>query len=179
MPSRGRPHRWSDACWSRSAAARRRGRALAIARAIAARIPHAAVRVVAGLHGRPTGRRRLDPVHRTGGRPARELLRCDVAVVAGGVSLYEACAAGVPAVALPVVGPQRPTVGVRPPRRVPWDVDGDARARTRVARAVADLAANAATRRALARRAQTLVDGSGSVRVAAALAQLVRRGPRS
>ena len=43
-----------------------------------------------------------------------ELARASVAVVGGGVSLYEACAHGVAAVGVPVVAAQRPTVvGVR------------------------------------------------------------------
>ena len=157
----------------------RRGRALAIARAIAARIPHAAVRVVAGFTAGTSGGagaiRCTGPVD---GLRA-ELLRCDVAVVAGGVSLYEACAAGVPAVALPVVGPQRPTVQAFVRHGACRGVSTVSASPDTVAQAVADLAADAPTRRALARRAQKLVDGGGSVRVAAALAQLVRRGPRS
>ena len=39
-----------------------------------------------------------------------ELARAGVAVVGGGVSLYEACAHGVAAVGVPVVAAQRPTV---------------------------------------------------------------------
>ena len=154
----------------------RRRRALAIARAVAVRVPSASVRVVAGFtraHGRGAG-----SIQCTGpvdGLRA-ELLRCDVAVVAGGVSLYEACAAGVPAVALPVVGPQRPTVraftrrgaclGVATPTATPDDI----------AKAVADLARNPGRRRTLGRTAQRLVDGRGAVRVAVALAELVTGG---
>ena len=39
-----------------------------------------------------------------------DLAACDVAVVAGGVTLYEACAVGVPVVALAVVAAQRPAI---------------------------------------------------------------------
>ena len=77
----------------------------------------AAIDIAGGL--RPARRRRaLPPRCRwivAPRRPGRELLaRAAVAVVAGGVTLYEACALGTPIVRSPVVPAQRPaTRGVR------------------------------------------------------------------
>ncbi|MEZ5284175.1 MAG: hypothetical protein R2712_05070 [Vicinamibacterales bacterium] len=48
---------------------------------------------------------------------AGELARASVAIVAGGVTLYEACALGVPVVGLAVTAAQHQTVRSRPPRR--------------------------------------------------------------
>jgi hypothetical protein len=104
---------------------------------------------------------------------AAELSACDVAVVGGGVSLYEACARGVAAVAVPVVGPQRPTVRgfvARHAARGTWgafDADG-------VAREVVHLLRRPDVRVRLAARGRQLVDGRGAIRVADAVRQLAR-----
>jgi hypothetical protein len=161
----------------------RRTRALAIAEAIVARVPFARVRIAGGLAlsgapqaGRPSPvGRRLSPPRITwtgpldGLRP--ELTRCDVAVVAGGVSLYEACAAGVAAVAVPVVRAQTPTVrgfGLRGgclalPQRV--------HAAT-VAERVAGLLTDERRRGRLGRIGRLLVDGRGALRVATEIRRL-------
>jgi spore coat polysaccharide biosynthesis predicted glycosyltransferase SpsG len=154
----------------------RRRRALAIARAIAQRLPWATVRVVGGFGAscrRPSlGVQWTGPVD---GLRA-ELLRCDLAVVAGGVSLYEACAAGVPAVAVPVVRPQAPAVRAFARRGACRGVTCESASAEAVARVVAALARNASQRRALARSARRLVDGRGAARVAEALSRLMTPG---
>jgi UDP-2,4-diacetamido-2,4,6-trideoxy-beta-L-altropyranose hydrolase len=165
----------------------RRHQALAIAKAIAARLPRAVVRVVGGFGPRPAANAipiqstpfgRCGVVAETGAVDGlrRELRRCDLAVVAGGVSLYEACASGVPTVALPVVGAQTVTVRAFARRGACRGLANVAAPPQLVAREVAMLAADARRRRALARSARRLVDGHGAGRVAAALARLVDGG---
>ena len=99
----------------------------------------------------------------------RELASSDVAVVAGGVTLYEACALGIPAVTMAVVGPQRAAVrsfvasgavldGGWPPH--------SGRTAERTALHVRQLLTDAVARRRLSVRARQLVDGRGAVRVA-------------
>lgn len=118
------------------------------------------------------------------------LRKAAVAVVAGGVTLYETCALGVPAVAVAVVAAQRPTVqafarrgavrngGLLTSRAPGGHVD-------RVARMVASLLAAPRARRTMARRARALVDGRGTRRVADLIAQVLRHsrndgaGPQS
>jgi spore coat polysaccharide biosynthesis predicted glycosyltransferase SpsG len=101
----------------------------------------------------------------------RELTRCDVAVVGGGLSLYEACAAGVAAVALPVVRDQAPTVrgfGLRGgcvplAHRVPAIT---------VAARVAQLLVDGRRRGRLGRIGRLLVDGRGALRIASEVRKL-------
>jgi glycosyltransferase involved in cell wall biosynthesis len=103
---------------------------------------------------------------------ARELAACDVAVVGGGVSLYEACARGVAAVGVPVVVPQRPTVrGFVTAGAARGDACGAPDAE-QVARDVVTLLRQPATRRALAAQGRKLVDGRGASRVADAIRKL-------
>jgi hypothetical protein len=104
-----------------------------------------------------------------------------VAVVAGGVTLYETCALGVPAVAVAVVAAQRPTVQAFARRGAVRD-GGLLTSRApgpridRVAQMVARLLAAPRARRAMARRARRLVDGRGTRRVADLIARVLRRG---
>ncbi len=140
--------------------------------AIADRIPGADIRVARGF-----SRRTLAPalagaswVTAPGGLVA-ELSGAAVAVVAGGVTLYEACALGVPTVALAVTAGQRPAI--RAMARHGAVVDGggpscDQTTAARVASAVHDLMAPATARRQ-ARAAMRLVDGCGVFRVAGRL----------
>jgi len=81
-----------------------------IARAVRREMPWASIRVAGGFAVASAGDR--NRIAWTGPLVglAAELGACDVAVVGGGVSLYEACARGVAAVGVPVVVPQRPTV---------------------------------------------------------------------
>src|SRR5688572_14993465 len=88
----------------------RREIAREIAEAIVAVDPRAEVRIAGGFATAPAPASRnitwIAPI-----RGLRdELSRATVAVVGGGVSLYEACAVGVPTVGVPVVPSQTPTV---------------------------------------------------------------------
>jgi hypothetical protein len=150
----------------------RHRRALAIAQAIVARVPTARVRIAGGLS--PVARRLTPPgVTWTGPLDGLrvELTRCDVAVVAGGVSLYEACAAGVAAVALPVVRDQAPTVRGFGLRGGCLPLSQSAHAVTVAAR-VAGLLTNVRRRGRLGRIGRLLVDGRGALRVATEIRKL-------
>ena len=104
---------------------------------------------------------------------ADEFQRADVAVVGGGVSLYEACASGVATVAVPVVTSQRPTVSAFVKSGATLGVTAhDAVRPEAVATDALALLADAALRRRLARKARQLVDGKGALRVAAAIARV-------
>ena len=108
----------------------------------------------------------------------QELSASTVAVLAGGVSLYEACALGVPTVALPVVSDQRPTIQAFAARGAIIAIDrgrSSATVVSAVARAVGSLLVDEVAQRRLARRARRLVDGRGARRVAHAVQALRRR----
>ena len=150
--------------------------AVAIARAIVLADPKAQVRIAGGFvaRARNLGPRVTWVNARRGLGP--ELAGADVAVVGGGVSLYEACAMGVPSVALPVVNGQVPTVRAFAKcgaaiglERVGFN--GGAGIRVAAAQAVA-LLNSPHQREALARRSTRLVDGQGASRAAAAVAAL-------
>lgn len=104
----------------------------------------------------------------------------DIGVVAGGVTLYEAAAAGLPVVALPIVTAQRPTVqafgraGLAVP--VPVRAGGLAASGRGVARCVASLAGDVPRRRAMSVRGPAVVDGRGTQRVIQALVALAETG---
>lgn len=106
-------------------------------------------------------------------RLAGELARATVAVVAGGVTLYEACCLGVPTVAVAVVRAQRPTIRAFAARGALVDA-GTSRDTARAIRCVVTLLDDERARRALKRRARAQVDGRGALRVASALRQLAR-----
>lgn len=110
---------------------------------------------------------------------ASTLAVADLAVVAGGLTAYEACALGVPAVAVAVVPTQQPTVRGLAKRRAV--VDGgslyDVDAPARISRVAAALIEAPARRHRLARAARQLVDGRGAERIAAALRRLVDGRP--
>lgn len=155
--------------------------ALRLAAAIRHAAPRADVRVAGGfLVGdalRGAGIRTIAPK-----AFRRELAQATAAVLAGGVSLYEACALGVPAVALSVVDGQMAAVRAFGRRGAAIDA-GRVRAserrqadRTaaRVAGVVAHLLASPDARERLAARAESTVDGRGARRVAAAI-RAVRR----
>jgi spore coat polysaccharide biosynthesis predicted glycosyltransferase SpsG len=98
------------------------------------------------------------------------LSQAAVAVVAGGVTLYEAAALGVPTVAVPIVAAQRPTVrafaraGATIAPRSSEGIDPGA-----IAAAVRRLMVDRTHARRLAARGRQLVDGRGTERVARAL----------
>lgn len=99
---------------------------------------------------------------------AKELSRAAVAVVAGGVTLYEACAIGVPAVALAVVKAQRPTIRQFARQRAVVD----AKQVGRVAGHVARLLDDSVERRRLSSAGRRAVDGRGVFRVAGRIRKL-------
>lgn len=152
--------------------------AVDIAEAIVGAVPHATVRVAGGFVSTPAQVRQQI----TWVGPARslhkEMARASVAVVGGGVSLYEACALGTPAIGVPVVAAQRPTVAAFVAR-------GAAKGSTRgpisakhVAEQCVSLLSDAAMRRNLARMGRRLIDGRGSFRAAAAVALMASEGVR-
>lgn len=152
--------------------------AWAIASEIARRAPQLEVRVVGGFVSpappKHAAARAVANVVWVGASTnlARELGEARVAVVGGGVSLYEACALGTPAVGVPVVAAQRPTVagfvarraalGRATGRLVPRRVAGDALKLLRQAR----------LRTFVAGAARRLVDGRGALRAARAIVRL-------
>jgi spore coat polysaccharide biosynthesis predicted glycosyltransferase SpsG len=155
--------------------------ARAVAKAIVARRPDARVRIAVGFGRKgsvaPDQGITLVPQQAS---LAGEYRRATVAVLGGGVSLYEACAVGVPAVGVSIVEAQRPTVAGLARRRAVVD-GGDASAAgaaDRIARLVCDLIDAPGRRRALTRSAMRLVDGRGVERVATALRRLMRKAHR-
>lgn len=112
---------------------------------------------------------------------ADELAHATVAIVAGGVTLSEACALGVPAVGVAVTDAQQLTV--RALARVGAVVDGgrlrpDPRCLRTVADHTVELLSAAARRRQLSRTASRLIDGHGAHRVAARLRAMMTGGSR-
>jgi UDP-2,4-diacetamido-2,4,6-trideoxy-beta-L-altropyranose hydrolase len=149
--------------------------AAALTAAIAARVPSALIRVAAGFSAR---RRDELPAGEWISAPdglAEELSRAAVAVVAGGVTLFEACALGVPTVAFAVTAAQHATIAnvVQAAAAIDGGMPslGDARI-DGAAASVATLIKSRRLRRHLADAARRLVDGRGAFRVADALRQL-------
>lgn len=108
---------------------------------------------------------------------ADELRRAAVAVVAGGLTLYEAAALGAPAVALGVVNAQQPTIRgfARRAAAIDAGLATDPDAVAHAADAVANLISHPARAARLAGTASRLVDGRGVFRAADAIQQLARR----
>jgi hypothetical protein len=137
--------------------------------AITGRCPGVEVAVAAGFVPSPQP---LPPNGRWLVRPnglLGALSSSDVAVVGGGVTLYEACALGVPSVGLAVVAPQRAAIRSFAALGAIVDAGGpriDRCAVRRVAERVAELARNSRLRRRLGDRARRLIDGRGADRVA-------------
>lgn len=147
-----------------------------IAEAIVQANPQARVRIAGGFNGLPRGE--AERIAWIG--PSRnlhlEMAKASIAVVGGGVSLYEACAHGVPAVGVPVVAAQRPTVAAFVQRGV---ARGIVRGRVTpevVANECAELLTDAAMRRHLARLGRRLIDGRGAFRAAEAVSRLANTG---
>jgi spore coat polysaccharide biosynthesis predicted glycosyltransferase SpsG len=152
----------------------RRGTALAIAEAIAAADPRAEVRVAGGFLADAPGTSRMVTWVAPSRGLAEELTRATVAVVGGGVSLYEACALGVPSVGVPVVPGQAPTVRAFARQGAAVGMPLRASGRTTAA-AVVRLLDDPDRRAALRRRSMRLVDGQGARRAAAAVLDFARR----
>ena len=116
---------------------------------------------------------------------ALELSTASVAIVGGGVTLYEACALGVPGIALALTPAQEVTI--RGIARRGAALDGGAvyapvtagacreRPSDRIVGEVARLLGEPATRRRLAQAGRRLLDGRGAFRVAESLRCLAAR----
>jgi len=152
----------------------RREIARAIADAITAADPRAQIRIAGGFSVEPPapGRNITWIAPRRG--LGLELSRATVAVVGGGVSLYEACALGVPTVGVPVVASQTPTVRAFARRGaavgMPLRASGD-----QTAAEVIALLDDPRRRAAMRRRSMRLVDGRGAARAAAAVLSFAER----
>jgi spore coat polysaccharide biosynthesis predicted glycosyltransferase SpsG len=151
--------------------------AAAIAREIARRAPWVKIRVAGGFVATGQSGPRLKNV--TWLAPtvdlASELSRAKVAVVGGGVSLYEACALGAAPVAVPVVRSQGPTVAG-------FVAHGAALGSVRRPVRTREIAEDAVTllqsdplRHRIARSGRRLVDGHGADRAARAIGDLLER----
>jgi spore coat polysaccharide biosynthesis predicted glycosyltransferase SpsG len=152
----------------------RREIARSIAEAITAADPRARIRIAGGFAVAPSEATKnitwISPRRGLGD----ELSRATVAVVGGGVSLYEACALGVPTVTVPVVASQMPTVRAFARRgaavAMPLRAAGD-----RTAAEVIALLDDPRRRAILRRRSMRLVDGRGAERAAAAVLSFAER----
>jgi UDP-2,4-diacetamido-2,4,6-trideoxy-beta-L-altropyranose hydrolase len=152
---------------------------------IARRCPRAIISVAAGFsaHARPSlGAARW--INRPDGL-ARDLSQSDVAVVGGGLTLYEACAIGVPTVAIAVVPAQRSAIEAFAARKAAVDAGASPEKRIAASRAacgVARLLLDASAHRRSALAGRRVIDGRGAYRVAAKLrllaASAVSRGSR-
>jgi spore coat polysaccharide biosynthesis predicted glycosyltransferase SpsG len=148
--------------------------------AIGRRNPDIDITVARGLHGRRV------PPRLTHGRwidapdgLAGSLAESDAAILAGGVTLYEACALGVPALALALTGSQHRTVRAIARLGAAMDLGCAPLSGATLgfaAEAVAGLMASDAARASMGRAGRQLVDGQGVHRVAARLALLQRGG---
>jgi spore coat polysaccharide biosynthesis predicted glycosyltransferase SpsG len=147
--------------------------ASAIAHAIVRVEPRADVRVVGGFvtglgEGDKDGITWINTPRGLG----EELARTDVAVLGGGVSLYEACALGVPTVGVPVVRAQEPTVAAFARQEAALGVAKVGVAPVVVAERAARLLRDAGLRRRISRKARHMVDGRGAARVADVIAAM-------
>lgn len=158
---------------------RHRAVAWKLARAIRRARPDMRVRIAAGLA--PSGEiPQMDGVTWIGPQRglSHELSRAAVAIVGGGVTLYEACRTGTPAVALAVVAAQRPTV--RGFARHNAACDGGSTGHIGVAaREVTRLIDHPVLRERIGRAGRALIDGQGAMRVARALARLAKSSTES
>lgn len=150
---------------------------VSIAQAIVARMPEVRVELAAGFTGGGSRLpRRCAWVHAPFGL-TDHLASCGISVVAGGVTMYEACALGTPSVAIPVVGAQRPAIDAAAAAGAVVTVESRvdrSRPVTSVAETVRALLETPGRAAALAATASGLVDGGGAPRAAARLRDLVR-----
>jgi spore coat polysaccharide biosynthesis predicted glycosyltransferase SpsG len=105
-----------------------------------------------------------------------EFLRADLAIVAGGLTMHEAMAAGTPAIAVCQQVRHQAEMAARFQAQGAMLSlgKGEGLAEAEIAKAVSALAADPGRRRAMSRRGQELVDGRGTQRVAEILAALAR-----
>jgi len=146
--------------------------ATAFADAIAARVPDVSIRAASGFTpGALPAPGRVRWVRAKDGLAA-ELAAAAVVVCAGGVTLYEACALGRPAVAVALTNAQQLTIDAIARRGAAVNARGADSAAPRVAAAVERLLRRQAERESLAVEGRRLVDGRGAFRVADALRML-------
>jgi len=154
----------------------------ALAAAILDRRPELSIRIVEGFSGRST-----HPTHRgvqwvsSPDGLADELRHAAVAVVAGGLTLYEAAALGTPSVAMAVVAAQQPTIRgfARRAAVVDAGIVTNPAALAHAADAVANLITHQVRASHLGETAARLVDGLGAFRAADAILQLADHGEDS
>jgi spore coat polysaccharide biosynthesis predicted glycosyltransferase SpsG len=164
----------------------RAGLSWRIGREIAQAFPDVQVIVAAGFGrlARAARKKELGGCTMRNLRPLRapeelrlEIARATIALVAGGVTLYEAAALGVPAVAVAIVPAQRPTIAgfVRVgAASAAGDASVDAAGViARVLRRVARLLDESRARELMAMAQRAAVDGLGCQRVAQALQRLI------
>ena len=140
-----------------------------LARRISSVIPNAQIVLAAGFE--PFQRQPLPPRCRWIVAPAGmadALATAAVAVVAGGLTLYEACALGTPIVAMPVVPAQRFTIRAAAAAGAAIDASASTPAQTltRAADGVVRLLTRPGEAARQGARASRLVDGEGAARVA-------------
>jgi UDP-2,4-diacetamido-2,4,6-trideoxy-beta-L-altropyranose hydrolase len=153
-----------------------------LARELARRRPDLRIRIVGGLVPGAKAAREgrvsiMPPVAQLG--PV--LAACTMAIVSGGMTAYEACCLGTPAVAVSVVAAQRPAVRGLAARGAVVDggaLGSSSRSASGAAAAVERLLAEPAHRRRLARAGAKLVDGRGILRTARALTRLAQERRR-
>ena len=104
---------------------------------------------------------------------AELMLQCDLAVTAGGTTIYELCALGVPFVCFSYAENQEALVDYAGRREIGLDAGkyhyDPVRTLENIGILVERAAADAQQRREMSRRAARLVDGRGAVRLAEAL----------
>lgn len=141
-----------------------------VARAVLHRWPRATVRIAGGFA--PTSPRPVPAgIEWLGPQPSLVplLASASAAIVAGGVTLYEAVALGVPVVAVPVVPAQRPTV--RAFERAGLALSGSSA--LKAGASAVRLLSRPALAHAMTRKGPSVVDGLGARRVALALESLM------
>lgn len=144
----------------------------AVATAIVGSDPYAEVRIAGGFLGRPRAvHPRITWIRPRGLAP--ELAQAKVAIVGGGVSLYEAAALGVPTIGVPVVKAQVPTVLAFARKGAALGVPFASPPQTAATKALA-LLNDSGQRDELSRRSRALVDGRGAWRAAAAVIALAK-----
>lgn len=112
-------------------------------------------------------------LHRQVTEMAELMLQCDLAVTAGGTTIYELCALGVPFVCFSYAENQEALVDYAGRQEIGLDAGkyhyDPVRTLENIGRLVERAAADAQQRREMSRRAARLVDGRGTVRLAEAL----------
>lgn len=112
-------------------------------------------------------------LHRQVTEMAELMLQCDLAVTAGGTTIYELCAVGVPFVCFSYAENQEALVDYAGRQEIGLDAGkyhyDSVRTLENIGRLVEQAAADAQQRREMSRRAAGLVDGRGAIRLAEVL----------